>query len=86
MKLFQLSWLIGMLSYVVFGVFRRSESPVVENESAVLLPVILLAGLGIVAGMKSWTRREAKAGWIIAVIVLNAAMVLTGIFLLFPGN
>ena len=86
MKLFQLSWLIGILTYVVFGVFRRAASPVVENESVVLLPLTVLAGIGIVLGVMSWIRKEAKAGWIIVVIVLNLAMLLTGIFLLLPGN
>jgi len=51
---------------------------------AVFLLVILPAGIGTVLGVMSLQRKEVKAWWAIGVIVLNIAMVLTGIFLLFP--
>jgi cytochrome bd-type quinol oxidase subunit 2 len=88
MKLFQLSWLLGTLSYVVFGVFRRSGSPLEISfgigELAVLL-LLILPVVGAVLGMMSLNRKEVKAWWTIGVIVLNISMVFTGIFLLFPG-
>ena len=90
MKLFDLSLLLGMLSYIIGGVFRRSGSPA-EGMSlgiqglAIFLLVILPAGIGTVLGVMSLKRREVKAWWAIGVIVLNIAMLLTGIFLLFPG-
>ena len=88
MKPFQLSWLLGMLSYVVFGVFRRSGSHLEISlwvKGLVALLLLILPGVGIVLGMMSLNRKEAKAWWAIGAIVLNIAMVLTGILLLFPG-
>lgn len=90
MKLFHLSWFLGMLSYVIGGVFRRSGSPPGEMSIgiqgfATFLLLILPAGIGAVLGVKSLKRKEVKPWWAIGVIVLNIAMVLTGIFLLFPG-
>ena len=90
MKLYYLSWLLGMLSYVIGGVFRRSGSPQGEMSLgiqglAVFLLVILPAGIGTMLGVLSLKRKEVKTWWAIGVIVLNIAMVLTGILLLFPG-
>ena len=87
MKLFQLSWVFGVLSYVVFGVFRRSGtsleiSPGLEGLATLLL--LILPGVGTLLGLMSLNRKEGKAWWAIAVIVLNVAMAWTGIFLLFP--
>ena len=89
MKLFQLSWFLGILSYVIGGVFRRSGSPLggmslgMQGLAGFLL-VILPAGIGTVLGVMSLKHKEVKAWWAIGVIVLNIAMVGTGIFLLFP--
>lgn len=90
MKLFQVSWLLGMLSYVIGGVFRRSGLPLGEisigiQGLAIFLLMILPAGIGTVLGMSSLKRKEVKSWWAIGVIVLNIAMVLTGILLLLPG-
>jgi hypothetical protein len=90
MKLFQMSWLLGTLSYVIGGVFRRSRSPQGEmpleiQGLAIFLLLILPAGIGIVLGVMSLKRKEVKAWWAIGVIVLNIVMVLSGILLLFPG-
>jgi hypothetical protein len=90
MKPFQSSLILGTLSYIIGGVFRRSGSSLGEisigiQGSAIFLLVILPAGIGTVLGVMSLRRKEVKAWWAIGVIVLNIAMVLTGIFLLFPG-
>jgi hypothetical protein len=88
MKLLYWSWLLGSLSYVVFGVFRRSgRLPEMSFDLPGLAMLLLLlpAGIGTVLGVMSLRRREVKAWWAIAVIVLNIAMLLTGILLLFPG-
>ena len=90
MRLFQWSWLLGTLSYVIGGVFRRSGLPLGEMSFgiqvlAVFLLMILPAGIGTVLGMMSLKRKEVKSWWAIGVIVLNIAMVLTGILLLLPG-
>jgi len=90
MKLYYLSWLLGMLSYIIGGVFRRSGSPQGEMSLgiqglAIFLLLILPAGIGTVLGVMSLKRKEVKAWWAIGVIVLNIAMILTGILLLFPG-
>ena len=78
-----------MLSYVIGGVFRRSGSPVGEMSIgiegfAIFLLVILPAGIGAVLGVMSLKRKEVKSWWAIGVIVLNIAMVLTGILILLP--
>ena len=88
MKLFQLSWFLGMLSYVVFGVFRRSGTPLEISlglQGLATLLLLILPGVGTVLGLMSLNRKEVKAWWAIGVIVLNIDMILTGIFLLFPG-
>ena len=88
MKLFHLSWLLGMLSYIISGVFRRFGSPPGEMPIGILglaTLVILPAGIGTVLGVISLKRKEMKSWWTIGVIVLNTAMVLSGILLLFPG-
>ena len=89
MKPFQSSLILGTLSYIIGGVFRRSGSHLGEMSLgiqglAVFLLVILPAGIGTVLGVMSLQRKEVKVWWAIGVIVLNIAMVLTGIFLLFP--
>jgi len=89
MKLFQSSLILGTLSYIIGGVFRRSESPPGEMSLgiqglAVFLLVILPAGIGAVLGFMSLKHKEVKAWWAIGFIVLNIVMVLTGILLLFP--
>jgi len=87
MKLFQLSWFLGVLSYVVFGVFRRSGTPLEISlglQGLATLLLLILPGVGTVLGLMSLNRKEGKAWWAIGVIVLNIAMVGTGIFLLFP--
>jgi hypothetical protein len=88
MKLLYLSWLLGMLSYIIFGVFRRSGSPPeislgLQGLAALLL--LILPVVGTVLGMISLNRNEEKAWWVIVALVLNISMVLTGIFLLFPS-
>lgn len=90
MKLYYLSWLLGMLSYIIGGVFRRSGSPVggmsLGMEGlAIFLLVILPAGIGTVLGLMSLKRKEVKAWWAIGVIVLNIVMILSGILILLPG-
>jgi len=90
MKQFQSSLILGTLSYIIGGVFRRSGSPQGEMSLgiqglAVFLLVVLPAGIGTVLGVMSLKRKELKVGWAIGVIVLNMTMILTGILLLFPG-
>jgi hypothetical protein len=90
MKPFQSSLILGVLSYIIGGVFRRSGSPLGEMSLgmqglAIFLLVIIPAGIGAVLGVMSLSRKEVKAWWAISVIVLNIVMVLTGILLLFPG-
>jgi cytochrome bd-type quinol oxidase subunit 2 len=87
MKLFQLSWFLGALSYVVFGVFRRSGTPLEFSlgiQGLATLLLLILPVVGTVLGLISLNRKEVKVWWAIGVIVLNIAMVGTGIFLLFP--
>lgn len=90
MKLFELSLILGMLSYIIGGVLRRSgwhlgEVSMGIQALATLLLLILPAGIGTVLGVMSLQRKEAKAWWAIGVIVLNIAMIFTGLLLLFPG-
>jgi hypothetical protein len=90
MKLFQLSGLLGMMSYIVLGILRRSVTNLAEislgnKGSAILLLSILLAVVGTVLGVTSWKQKEGKAWWAIGVISLNIVMGLTGIMLLFEG-
>ena len=88
MRLFQWSLSLGMLSYVVFGVFRRSGSPLETSfgiQGLAVWLLLILPVVGTVLGVMSWNRKQVKAWWVIGVIVLNIDMILTGIFLLFPG-
>ena len=90
MKLFQSSLIVGFLSYIIGGVFRRAGWPRGEMSLgmqglAIFLLVILPAGIGAVLGARSLKHKEVKAWWAIVFIVLNITMVLTGILLLFPG-
>ena len=88
MKLSQWSWLLGILSYVIGGVFRRSGSPLETSlgiQGLAVWLLLILPVVGTVLGVMSWNRKEVKAWWAIGVIVLNIDMILTGIFLLFPG-
>ena len=80
--------LLGMLSYVIGGVFRRSGSPLETSlgiQGLAVWLLLILPVVGTVLGVMSWNRKEVKAWWAIGVIVLNIDMILTGIFLLFPG-
>ena len=84
MKLFHLSWLLGMLSYIILGVLRRSASPLAETalgtqRSVTILLVLLPAGIGVILGVMSWNRKEVKAWWVTGVILLNIVMALAGI-------
>ena len=92
MKPFQLSWLLGVLSYVILGVLRRSG--LLEAETSLgtqrLITFLLLilsvsAGTGTVLGVMSWNRKEAKTWWAIGAIVLNLVVLLTVILRLFAG-
>ena len=90
MKLFHCSWLLSMLSYVIGGVFRRSESPVwgmsLELQGiAVFLLAILPAVVGIVLGVMSLKRKEVQAWLTVSIMLLNIATVLTSSLLLVPG-
>ena len=74
--LFQWSLAIALFSGVLARWLLHSESslaamsPGVQNLAALLLSLLPLTG--IVLGVLSWKRKELKAGWIIAVLVLNA--------------
>lgn len=92
MKPFQLSWLLGVLSYVILGVLRRSG--LLEAETSLgtqrLITFLLLilsvsAGTGTVLGVMSWNRKEVKTWWAIGAIVLNLVVLLTVILRLFAG-
>jgi len=90
MKLFQLSWTLGLPSNIVLGALTRSWSPLVEmspgiQKLATILLLILPAGIGTVLGVMSKNRKEVKAWWSIGVIGLNMLMLFTGTFLLFAG-
>ena len=90
MKLVQWSLLLGMLSYIIGGVFRRSWLPLGQisigiQGLAIFLLLILPAGVGTVLAATSFKRKEVKPWWAIGAIVLNIAMIFTGLFLLFPG-
>jgi hypothetical protein len=77
-----------MLSYVAFGVFRRSGSPletVLGIQGLAVWLLLILPIVGTVLGVLSWNRKEVKAWWAIGAMVLNVDMILTGILLLFPG-
>jgi hypothetical protein len=84
-----MSLVLGMLSYILGGVFRRSWLPLGELSIgmqwlAVFFLMLLPAGIGIVLGVMSMNRKDLKAWWAVGVIVLNIAMLLTGILLLSP--
>jgi hypothetical protein len=86
MKLFYWSWLLGMLSYIIGGVFRRFVSPPDEMSIgiqgvATFLLLIVPAGIGVVLGVMSLKRKEVNAWWVIAIIVLNIVIILRGIFI-----
>lgn len=89
MKLFTWSWLLGVLSYVLLGVLRRSGSadagifPGVPGVVTLFL-LFLLAGTGAVLGVLSLNRKEVKTWWGVSTLVLNL-VVLAGILLLFAG-
>ena len=78
--LFQWSLAIALLSGFLARVLLQSESPLaamslgVQNLTAFLLSLLPLTG--IVLGVLSWKRKELKAWWIIAVLVLNAVQFL----------
>ena len=82
MKLSQWSWLLGILSYVILGVIRRSGS--LGTLGLIMFALLLLsAGIGIVLGVVSWKRKEARAWWAIGSIALNIVMALGGFNLVF---
>ena len=90
MKLFQLSWVFGLQSYVIFGVFRRSGLPdagipLGTQSLIIFLSLILSAGIGIVLGVMSWKRKETSTWWVIGAITLNIVMLLAGVSLVLPG-
>ena len=90
MKLFQWSLILSMLSYIIGGVFRRSGSilggmSLGTQAAAIFLLVTIPAGIGSALGVLSLKRKEVKAWWAIGVIVLNVAMIVTGILLLVPA-
>lgn len=89
-QLYQWSVLLGLLSYVIGGVFRRSESFPGELSMGLQMLVILLllilpAGIGVVLGVLSWKRKEVSLWWAGGAIVLNIAVLLTSMLLLLPG-
>ena len=88
MRLFTWSWLVGLSSYVVLGIVRRSVTTLAEfslgdQGSGIVLLATLLAVGGIVLGVMSLSRKEGRPWWVAGAIVLNVATVLTGILLLF---
>jgi hypothetical protein len=88
MRLFTWSWLLGVLSYVVLGVVRRSATALAETSlgdtgSGIVLLSMLLAVGGIVLGVMSLNRKEGRPWWVAGAIVLNVATVLSSILLLF---
>src|SRR5215216_3220313 len=90
MKLFQASWLLGILSFVVVGALTRFSSPLADLSLEMqwlvtIFLVILPAGIGTVLGVISSNRKETTTRWLISIIVLNVAMLLAGIVHLFPG-
>lgn len=86
MKLFQWSWLLGILSYAILGVLRRSEFPVAETPALILFLLSLLSAvIGLVFGVLSWKRQEVKIWWVIGSITLNIAMALAGVSFVCTG-
>ena len=90
MKLFYWSWFLGIQSYVILGVLRRSGVLVAGTSLGTtglitFLLFLLSAGIGIALGMVSWKRKEVKVWWAIGAIALNIVMALNGIFLLFAA-
>lgn len=86
MKLLQLSWVLGMLAFIVRGVLTQSWSPLAEmsignQRVAGILLVILPAGIGTVLGAMSWNRKGTKTWWAAGIIVLNVVTLLAGILL-----
>jgi hypothetical protein len=89
MKLYQVSWLLGVLSLIVLGALRRPSSPLAEisfemQRLVTWLLVILPAGIGTILSLISLKRNEVNVWWIIVIAVLNVAMLLAGVILLFP--
>jgi hypothetical protein len=86
MKLSQWSWLLGVLSYVILGVLRRSgflsEGTSLGTPGLITFLMLLLsAGIGIVLGVVSWKRKEANVWWVMGAIALNIIMALAGVSL-----
>ena len=89
MKLFTSSWLLGMSSYVLLGVLRRSGFPVTgwflgTPGDVVSILLFVSTVIGSVLGVLSWRRREVKTWWTVGVTALNL-VVLAGTLLLFAG-
>ena len=86
MKLSQWSWLLGIQSYVILGILRRSEFLVGEMPPLILFLLSLLSAVtGIVLGVVSWKRQEVKTWWAIGSIVLNIVMALAGVSFVWAG-
>jgi len=89
MKLYQVSWLLGVLSLIVLGALRRSSSPLAEisfemQTLVTLVLVILPAGIGTILSVISLRRKEVNLWWIAVTAVINVAMLLAGIIHLIP--
>jgi hypothetical protein len=63
----------------------RHEQQRIVAYLAIILLLILPAGIGTVLDVMSKNCKEVKAWWPIGVIGLNMLMLFTGIFLLFAG-
>ena len=74
--LFQWSIMLALLSVVLARMLLNSESPLATMPLGVQILAVLLLSLlpltGIALGVLSWRHNELKAGWIVAVLVLNA--------------
>jgi len=90
MKLFHLSWLLGIFSVVILSMLTRVNSPLLgmplqTQKLTTLLVLVAPAAAGSVLGALSFRRREAKTLWSIGAILLNVLMLLAGITLLLAG-
>jgi len=82
----QCSWLVGILSYVILGLLRRSELPVDETPRIILLILAFLsAGLGVILGVVSWKRQAVNPWWALGAIVFNLVMALAAVMAVWAG-
>jgi high-affinity K+ transport system ATPase subunit B len=89
MKLYQVAWVLGMLSLIVSGALRRSSSPLAElsfemQRLITWFLVIIPAGIGALLSVISLIRKEVSVWWILAIAVMNVAMLLGGVIRLLP--